>query len=102
MSSVPDVLVTAGNAYSLEFENEHVRVMRIRLKPGEKAPMHNHPNDHVVVVNKDARLKLTFPDGKEAVTDLQAGQVLWLDGGSHEAQNAGTTDHDSFVIEVKK
>jgi hypothetical protein len=102
MASIPDVLVAAGAAYSLVLENGRVRVMRIRLKPGEKAPMHNHPNDHVVVVNKDVRLKLVFPDGKEAINDLKAGQVLWLDGGSHEAQNVGTTDHDSFVIEIKK
>jgi len=29
-------------------ENEKVRVLDIRLKPSEKAPMRNHPNDPVV------------------------------------------------------
>jgi quercetin dioxygenase-like cupin family protein len=48
MERIPDVLKPAANAYKLLMENEKVRVLDIRLKPGEKAPMHNHPNDHVV------------------------------------------------------
>jgi quercetin dioxygenase-like cupin family protein len=102
MTSVPDVLVAANKAYHLLLENDKVRVMEVRLKPGEKAPMHNHPNSHVVYVKTDSRLKLTFPDGKDNVVDLKAGQTLWLDAGPHEAQNAGNTDFDNLVIEVKK
>lgn len=102
MASVPDVLTSAASAYKLLLENESVRVLEIRLKPGQKAPMHNHPNNHVAYVKNDMRLKLTFPDGKEVVSDLKAGQVLWLDAGAHEAENVGTTDGHNLVIEVKK
>lgn len=102
MSSVPDVLVAAKNAYQLLLENDSVRVMEVRLKPGQKALMHNHPNSHVVYVKTDSRLKLTFPDGKDNVIDLKAGQTLWLDAGPHEAENVGKTDFDNLVIEVKK
>lgn len=102
MSSVPDVLVAAKNAYQLLLENDSVRVMEVRLKPGQKALMHNHPNSHVVYVKTDSRLKLTFPDGKDNVIDLKAGQTLWLDAGPHEAENVSKTDFDNLVIEVKK
>ena len=102
MANVPDVLTAAASAYTLLLENESVRVLEIRLKPGQKAPMHNHPNNHVVYVRNAMRIKLSFPDGKEAVTDLKAGQVLWLEAGPHEAENVGTTDADNLVIEVKK
>ena len=102
MANIPDVLVAASSAYSLLLENDRVRVMEVRLKPGQTAPMHNHPNDHVVIVKNDARLKLSFPDGKDAVFDLKAGQVLWLDAGPHQTQNAGTGDADNLVIEIKK
>ncbi len=64
MTDIPDVLEVAKSGYKLILENKKVRVMEIRLKPGEKSPMHNHPNDHVVYVVKDAKFKLTFPDGK--------------------------------------
>ena len=102
MANIADVMVAASSAYSLLLENDRVRVMEIRLKPGQTAPMHNHPNDHVVIVKNDAKLKLSFPDGKEAVFELKAGQALWLEAGPHQAQNAGTTDADNLVIEVKK
>jgi quercetin dioxygenase-like cupin family protein len=102
MASIPDVMTSAASAYKLLLENDKVRVLEVRLKPGQKAPMHNHPNNHVVYVNKDARFKLSFPDGKDAVFDLKAGQVLWLEAGPHETENVGSTDGDNLVIEVKK
>ena len=102
MADIPDVMTAAAGPYALLMENDTVRVMEIRLKPGQKAPMHNHPNHHVVYVKNDARLKLTFPDGKDAVIDLKAGQALWLEAGPHAAENVGSTDFDNLVVEIKK
>ncbi len=102
MAKIPDVLVAASNAYKLLLENDRVRVLEIRLKPGQKAPMHDHPNDHVVYILNDLSLKLTSADGKSGVNDLKAGQTLWLDAGAHEAENVGKTEMHNIVIEVKK
>jgi quercetin dioxygenase-like cupin family protein len=102
MANIPDALTAAPGAYGLLLENEKVRVMEVRLKPGQKAPMHNHPNDHVVYVLNSARFRLSFPDGKDAIFDLNAGQVLWLEAGPHETENVGTTDGQNLVIEVKE
>ena len=102
MEQVPDVLKSAANAYKLLMENEKVRVLDILLKPGEKAPMHNHPNNHVVYVMADAKFKLTFPDGKSSEVDLKAGQTLWMEAGSHATENTGTTEGHNLVIELKK
>lgn len=94
--------MAAKNVYSMLMENDKVRVMALKLKPGEKAPMHNHPSDHVVYVMKDAKMKLTFADGKTADADLKAGQVVWMDAGSHEAENVGMGDAHNIVFEMKK
>jgi quercetin dioxygenase-like cupin family protein len=102
VANVADVMVAAKGPYQLLMENDRVRVMEVKLKPGQKAAMHNHPNSHVVYVKTDSKLKLTFPDGKDNVVDLKAGQTLWLDAGPHEAENVGMTDFDNLVIEVKK
>jgi quercetin dioxygenase-like cupin family protein len=101
MTSVPDVLVAAERVYRLLYENDAVRVMEIRLKPGETAPMHHHPAPHVVYVKNEARVKFTFPDGKAEMADLKAGQVLWTDAGPHEALNVGDTVFNNVVVEVK-
>lgn len=102
MTQIQDVLKAASNAYELLLENDSVRVMQVRLKPGQKAPMHNHPNDHVVYVKNNASFKLSFPDGKNSVFDLKRGQTLWIEAGPHETENVGTTDGDNLVIELKK
>jgi len=102
MSDIPDVLEVAKSGYSLLLENKKVRVMEIKLKPGEKSPMHNHPNDHVIYVVKDATFKLTFPDGTSDVFELETGQVLWIEAGPHQTENIGTTEGHCIVVETKQ
>ena len=102
MEKIQDVLKSAANAYKLLLENEKVRTLDIRLKPGEKAPMHNHPGAHVVYVMNDAKFKLTFEDGKSGEFDLKAGQTLWMDAGSHATENIGTSEGHNLVVELKK
>ena len=101
MTDIPDVLEVAKSGYKLLLENKKVRVMEIRLKPGEKSPMHNHPNDHIVYVVKDVKFKLNFPDGKSDKFDLKTGQVLWIEAGPHQTENIGSTDGYCIVIETK-
>jgi quercetin dioxygenase-like cupin family protein len=102
MEQIPDALKAAPNAYKLLMENDRVRVMDIRLKPGEKAPMHNHPNDHVIYVITGAKTRLTSPDGKKIEMDAKAGQTLMMEKGSHMAENIGTTVGHNIMIELKK
>jgi quercetin dioxygenase-like cupin family protein len=102
VNGIPDTLAAAPDAYELLLENERVRVMNLTLKPGQKAPMHDHPNAHVVYVLDAARLRLTFPDGKEAAFDLAAGQTLWIEAGAHETENVGKTAGHNLVVEIKK
>jgi quercetin dioxygenase-like cupin family protein len=102
MADIPDALVAAPGAYGLLLENERVRVMEVKLNPGQKAPMHDHPNDHVVYVLNSARFRLSFPDGNDAIFDLNPGQTLWLEAGPHETENVGTTAGHNLVIEIKE
>ncbi len=101
MTSIPDVLKVSNSGYNLLMENEKVRVMDMKLEAGEKSPMHNHPHDHVVYVFNDVKLKLSFPDGNSDNFDLKAGQILWIEAGSHETENIGTTKAHNLVTEVK-
>jgi quercetin dioxygenase-like cupin family protein len=101
MAKIQDVMKAASNAYKLLLENNRVRVMEVRLKPGQIAPMHNHPNDHVVYVLKDAKFKLSSPDGKSLKVDLKSGKVLWMEAGPHETENVGKTEGHNLVIELK-
>jgi quercetin dioxygenase-like cupin family protein len=102
MEQIPDVLKSAAGAYRLLMENERVRVLDLRLGPGEIAPMHNHPDDHVVYVMNNARFRLAFANGQSGEFDLTAGQALWMEAGSHTTENIGTSEGHNLVVEVKK
>jgi quercetin dioxygenase-like cupin family protein len=102
MEKTPDVLKVASKAYKLVLENDRVRVMEMMLKPGDTAPMHNHPNAHVVYIMNNAKFQLSFPDGKSGMFDLKKGQALMMDAGPHKTTNIGTTIGRNLVIELKK
>jgi beta-alanine degradation protein BauB len=101
MTNIQDVMKVASDTYGLLMENDKVRVLEVRLKPGQKAPMHNHPNDHVIYVMRDAKFKLSFPDGRSTEVDLNSGKILWMEAGAHETENIGKTEGHNLVIELK-
>src|SRR5262249_23329016 len=54
----------AGPANAVvEFENESIVVVRIRMAPHEKTPMHDIASARLVVWLTDAHLRDTHPDG---------------------------------------
>jgi hypothetical protein len=76
--AVPDVLVAAPDEYKLEFENEFVRVSRVKFPAHGKAPMHAHPSPGgVIVAITDQDARLTAPDGSTREVHYKAGQVRW-------------------------
>jgi mannose-6-phosphate isomerase-like protein (cupin superfamily) len=101
MAQIPDALQVAPNVYKLLMENDRVRVLDVRVKPGEKTKMHSHP-DRVVYVFSDQRLKFTSADGQNKELELKAGQVLWIEAGSHATENIGMTEVHNLAVELKE
>ena len=96
-----DVMEAASDAYSLLMENDRVRVLEVRLAPGQTAKMHNHPSAHVVYVFNNATFRLKFPDGNSQDFALKAGQALFIPAGEHETTNIGRTPGRNLVVEIK-
>jgi quercetin dioxygenase-like cupin family protein len=96
-----DAVKVAPDIYKPVLENDAVRVLEIRMRPGAKSEMHSHPKS-VVYVLSDQRVKFTFPDGKSQDFDFKRGQAIWLDPISHAAENTGTQDVTAVVVELKK
>ena len=63
--------------YKVEFENDHVRIIRITYAPGEKSVMHVHKAG-VVVFLTDSQTKFSFPDGKTEELGGKAGTGLMV------------------------
>jgi len=58
-----DSVKTSPQLYKILLDNDQVRVLEFRLKPGEKEPMHSHPAGIVYVLG-GATLKFTYTDGR--------------------------------------
>ncbi len=97
---VPDAMRAASNVYGLVMENDRVRVLRVVFKPGDRAPMHHHP-DHTIYVVKGGKLDLTSPLGKTESMELRSGKAIFMESQSHEATNVGDTDIELIVVELK-
>ena len=101
MAQIPDALQAAPNVYKLLMENDRVRVLDVRVKPGEKTKMHSHP-DRVVYVLSNHILKFTSADGQNKELELKAGQVLWIEAGAHTTENIGKTEAHNLAVELKE
>jgi quercetin dioxygenase-like cupin family protein len=87
--------------YKVLLDNEYVRVLDVRLKPGEKTPIHSHPN-LVVYSLTGGTIKSTTADGKTTTVTTKAGQVGWRDAQTHTSKNVGKTEIHALGIELKR
>jgi quercetin dioxygenase-like cupin family protein len=86
--------------YKVEFENDQVRVLRVKYGPGEKSTMHSHP-DAVAIFLNDAKAKFTFPDGKTEEMTVKAGDTKWTPAMTHNPENLTDKPFEVIVVELK-
>ena len=88
------------NNWKVEFENDQVRVLRVKIGPHGKLGMHDHPAN-VLITLTDGHVKDIFPDGKTAEREFKAGQATWRDAVKHANENLGDKPTESILIELK-
>ncbi len=86
--------------YTVAFENDQVRVLKVHYGPGEKSTMHSHPNTVAVFIT-DAKGKFTFPDGKTQEFNVKAGEAIVDTAKTHLPENTSDKAFDVVVIELK-
>lgn len=96
-----DPVKTDSDKYRVLFENQRVRILEYRDKPGDKTTMHSHP-DFVVVSRSAFKRRLTLPSGKTMEREFKPGEMMWTDAQSHIGENIGNTDTDVLIIELKE
>jgi len=99
-SMAQDAVKVAPESYKVLLENDRVRVLEYRIKPGKKAAMHSHP-DNLVYFLTPEKYKFTFPDGKTIDREAKAGEVLFLEAETHAYENVGSTEAHGLLIELK-
>ena len=95
-----DPVVADPAHYSVVFENDQVRVLRIQYGPNEEGAMHEHPAG-VVVYLDDLNGEFTLPDGTVVSSQGKKGDVVWTEAGAHQPKNLTDAPFEVIQVELK-
>jgi hypothetical protein len=84
----------------VEFENERVRILRIRLGPGQKDSLHEHPAG-VAVTLTDQHVRVTGADGVSRELRRKAGEARYLEPSVHRIENLSEAPYETILVELK-
>lgn len=87
----------------LVFEDEHVRVWRIVLEPGEEAEFHTHHLDYTAISIEGDRIARVNGDGTvDQITVRPGAFTRWHQSTrQHGLRNVGSRRFANVIVEVK-
>jgi quercetin dioxygenase-like cupin family protein len=95
-----DVVKVAPEQFKVLLENEHVRVLEFRMKPGDKQEMHTHPATiHIELT--PTKVRIAYPDGKAVEVEGKQGEVIWVGPVKHTVENIGNNEIHGYIVELK-
>jgi hypothetical protein len=95
-----DATIVDPAVHQVVFENDHVRVIDARAAHGWKSAMHSH-RPMLFIGLGSGRQKVTSPDGKTQIVDLNPGTVLWRDDAFEHAWELLAGEVHVLLVEVK-
>src|SRR5579863_5196926 len=96
-----DPLKVDPKHYKLEFENDQVRVFRVKFGPHEATPIHEHVLNRVLVCLTDQNVRVTSTDGKVVTLVHKAGEAIWGTPAKHKEENLNDTPFEAVVVELR-
>ena len=95
-----DAVTVAPHLYKVLLENDRVRALEVRSRPGAKSAMHTHPS-YVAVAISDGKYRFSSPDGKSIEVEVKPGQTLFAESVEHATEILGTSEAHMILIELK-
>ena len=75
-----DLTSTDPSLYKVVFENDRVRVLEYRDRPGDRTHPHGHPDSVMVTL----------------------GEVRWVGAKTHAGENIGASETHAIFVELKE
>lgn len=102
MTSSPaiDPVLSNPGLYSVIFENERVRVLEYRDRPGDGSIPHDHPDS--VMVTLSAFQRRLASGGTTVDVEMPADTARWLGAQNHSGHNTGATETHCIFVELKE
>lgn len=96
-----DAIIADPKHYTVEFENDKIRVIRIKYGPREKSVMHTHgPNLAIYLTDNDVRM--TLPDGTSSEVRSKTGATQWSGAEEHLPENLSDHPLEVILVELKE
>jgi len=95
-----DAVIADPEHYTVEFENDRVRIIRIKYGPGEKSVMHTHGPNAAVFLSEGG-VRMHFPDGSSEDATQIVGGAQWSDGDEHLPENLSDGPLEVVLVELK-
>ena len=102
-ASAQDAAKMQPAAYTVSFENDKLRVLDYRSKPGMGMcgnGVHSHPA-HLTVVLTDGKVRGRRQGGDWQTGDGKIGDVFWSEPETHEVENISGRNLRALLIELK-
>lgn len=97
----PHAATADPDHYSVEFENDVLRVVRVQYGPGESSVMHSHPA-HCIVYLEDQPVTFELPSGEMVDPPRgELGTVNCVDATAHLPTNTGDSGLEVVLVELK-
>lgn len=98
---LPNAVEADPDHYTVVFENDVIRVVRIKYGPGESSTMHSHPANCAIFL-QGGEMKMELPDGTSSIAPANAtGVVECGDAEGHLPTNTGDTVVELILVEMK-
>jgi beta-alanine degradation protein BauB len=98
-----DAAVSNPRSFKVAFENDRVRVLDYRSRPGLGIcgqGQHWHPA-HLAIALTPSKIRITTAEGKVIQAQGVAGDVLWEEAVTHTVENIGGAESRAFIVELK-
>ena len=95
----PDAVTADPKHYSVSFENDVARFLRVKYGAGEQSVMHRHLPGCVIFLT-DQTFNFTLPDGTTEPASVPAGALGCSDGNVHSPENIAG-DAEFIMVEFK-
>jgi len=95
-----DPVEVAGDHYSVMFENEHVRVLEMKLGAGEIDVEHSHPSETIYFLS-GGKIRFHLSDGEKNEVEVSDHSAMWHEPWTHTVENIGDTNIHAILVEAK-
>ena len=96
-----DPMKIAPGVYTVELENDQVRVLRARLGPKQAIGLHEHSLPRVVIPLTAVDFNVTSADGKTMALKAKPGDAIFGMGVRHREENLRDAPAELLLVEMK-